>query len=89
MLSESAFIHMNGELYVTLVSHFFHLRIFWLSWDLNLGLPIEKPALYPLLHKLTLKGCDGFSFRLMQIFLLPHLTQKITLVLKVIKMDSK
>jgi hypothetical protein len=27
---------------------------FWLRWDLNLGLPIEKPVLYPLLHKLML-----------------------------------
>jgi hypothetical protein len=35
-------------------SAIFHLRIFWLRWDLNPGLPVEKLALYPLLHELTL-----------------------------------
>jgi len=33
----------------------FPLNFFWLSWDLNLGLPVEKLAFYPLLHELTLR----------------------------------
>jgi len=41
-------------LYGPQLSHF-PLKNFWLRWDLNPGLPVEKPALYPLLHELTLK----------------------------------
>jgi len=39
-------------------SAIFHLRFFWLRGDLNLGLPVEKPELYPLLHELTIVSMD-------------------------------
>jgi hypothetical protein len=39
-------------------SAIFSLKNFWLRWDLNPGLPVEKPALYPLLHELMLKKCS-------------------------------
>jgi len=55
LISENALIQMNGafQMKYCMGSHF-SLKNFWLRWDLNLGLPVEKPALYPLLHKLTL-----------------------------------
>jgi len=34
------------------LSHF-SLKNFWLRWDLKPGLPVEKPALYPLLYSQT------------------------------------
>ncbi len=41
-------------LYVTQLVHF-SLKNFWMSWDLNPVLTVEKPVLYPLLNELTLR----------------------------------
>jgi hypothetical protein len=41
-------------------STIFLLKKFWLRWDLNPGLPVEKLVLFPLFHKLTLTGNKSF-----------------------------
>jgi len=68
LISENALIQMNGafqmKYFIGPNTAIFHLRNFCLRWDLNPGLPVEKPAVYPLLHELTLKVFSFFWWTL-------------------------